>query len=54
MQTVTYGCGMPVYCLVHLFTSLTAISDQKALAKHTDIRNTDVLRDIPFSMLIGY
>jgi len=27
---------------------------KKALAKHTDIRNTDVLRDIPFSMLIGY
>lgn len=54
MQLVTYGCGMPLYGLVHLWNSLSALSAGKGFGKQTEIRNIEALRDLPLSVLIGY
>lgn len=54
MQTVTYGCGMPLYCLAHLFISSTATADKMTASKFVDHRNVEKLEDLPLSIIVGY
>ena len=54
MQTVNYASSMPIYCLVHLFTTPITRFDLQSLARHLEIENIEVLKDLPISIVIGY
>lgn len=54
LQTITYGCGMPVYSLVNLWHLVSDTPDPGRSYGEANPKAVEAMKDLPLSITIGY